>query len=51
MVDDQIFNIEFLRCQLDLIPELAGRCDYVDNGIAAVDLVKKSLEKSRLVAT
>lgn len=31
-VDDQVFNIEFLRCQLELIPSLAGRCDYAENG-------------------
>lgn len=47
VVDDQVFNIEFLRCQLELIPALAGRCDYVDNGISAVKLIKDSLEGSR----
>lgn len=39
VVDDQVFNIEFLRCQLELIPTLAGRCDYVDNGISAIKLI------------
>ena len=36
IVDDQVFNIEFLRCQLELIPAIKGRCDYVDNGLSAV---------------
>lgn len=44
-VDDKVFNIEFLRCQLELIPTLQGRCDYVDNGISAVELVQHSLKK------
>ena len=39
-VDDQVFNVEFLRCQLELIPTLQGRCDYVDNGKAAIDHVR-----------
>ena len=43
VVDDQVFNIEFLRCQLELIPKLAGRCDYVDNGVQAVRLVSESI--------
>ena len=42
-VDDQIFNIEFLRCQLELIPHLHGRCEYADNGQRAIDLVIKQL--------
>ena len=43
VVDDQVFNIEFLRCQIELIPSMQGRCDYVDNGQAAVDLVLENL--------
>lgn len=43
VVDDQVFNIEFLRCQLELIPSLAGRCDYVDNGPSAIRLVNETL--------
>lgn len=39
IVDDQIFNIEFLRCQLEMIPELEKRCDYAENGATAVRLV------------
>ena len=44
-VDDQVFNIEFLRCQLELIPTLQGRCDYVYNGLSAIELVRESLVK------
>jgi len=36
IVDDQIFNIEFLKCQLEMIPELQSRCDYAENGVTAV---------------
>ena len=36
IVDDQIFNIEFLKCQLEMIPELKSRCDYAENGVTAV---------------
>lgn len=43
VVDDQVFNIEFLRCQIELIPSMQGSCDYVDNGQAAIDLVAKNL--------
>lgn len=43
VVDDQVFNIEFLRCQIELIPSMTGRADYVDNGQAAVDLVLANL--------
>lgn len=43
VVDDQIFNIEFLRCHLELIPSVRGRCDYVEGGLSAVKLVKESL--------
>lgn len=43
-VDDQVFNIEFLRCQLELIPSLAGRCDYAENGQAALEYVQQNLE-------
>ena len=39
-----MFNIEFLRCQLELIPSLAGRCDYAENGESAVDYVSRNLE-------
>ena len=46
-VDDQIFNIEFLRCQLELMPNLQGRCDYADNGHHAVNLVRKTLKNCR----
>ena len=35
-VDDQVFNIEFLRCQLELIPSLTGRADYAENGATAL---------------
>jgi CheY-like chemotaxis protein len=45
IVDDQIFNIEFLRCQLEAIPQLKDRCDYAENGLAAVKLVRASLDK------
>jgi len=45
IVDDQIFNIEFLKCQLEMIPELESRCDYAENGVTAVQLVKASIEK------
>jgi len=47
VVDDQIFNIEFLRCQLEMIPSLAGHCDYVDNGIGAIEMVRKNLGTCR----
>ena len=32
VVDDTFFNVEFLRCQIELIPSMKGRCDYVDSG-------------------
>lgn len=43
IVDDQIFNIEFLRAQLEAIPMVAERCDYADNGMRALELVVESL--------
>lgn len=46
-VDDQIFNIEFLRCQLELIPTLQGRCDYTNHGAQAIELCEKSLKNCR----
>ena len=39
VVDDQIFNIEYLRCQLELIPSVKGHCDYVTSGLSAVQQV------------
>lgn len=38
-VDDQVFNLEFLRCQFELIPSLADRCDYAQNGEAALEFI------------
>ena len=32
---------------MELIPSLRGRCDYVDNGIQAIELVRDSLEAVR----
>ena len=46
VVDDQVFNIEFLRCQLELIPELVGRCDYADSGESAIELVRTNLDEN-----
>ena len=43
VVDDTFFNVEFLRCQIELIPSMKGRCDYVDSGQKAIDLITKSL--------
>jgi len=45
IVDDQIFNIEFLRCQLDAISQLKGRFDCAENGLNAVKLVRASIDK------
>lgn len=47
VVDDTFFNIEFLRCQIELIPSMMSRCDYVDSGQKAIDLVTERL-KARL---
>ena len=44
VVDDQVFNIEFLRCQIELIPSMQGCCDYADHGQAAIDLVANNLK-------
>lgn len=44
VVDDQVFNIEFLRCQIELIPSMRGRCDYSDCGQTAIDFVKENLK-------
>jgi CheY-like chemotaxis protein len=44
VVDDTFFNVEFLRCQIELIPSMMTRCDYVDSGQKAIDLVKESLQ-------
>lgn len=32
---------------MELIPSLAGRCDYVDNGLSAIKLVQQTLENVR----
>ena len=38
-----MFNIEFLRCQIEMIPSMQGRCDYIDNGQGAIDLCRENL--------
>lgn len=48
VVDDQVFNIEFLRCQIELVSSMQGRCDYIDSGQGAIDLVQENLRMQKL---
>jgi CheY-like chemotaxis protein len=47
VVDDQVFNIEFLRCQIETIASMQGRCDYIDSGQGAIDLCKENLRMQK----